>query len=111
MLRMSCASSCAWVAWYARCIAWMTLPEPRNSRALKNAWVVRWKMPAAYAPVPTPRNMYPSWETVEYANTRLMSHCLRAMVAANRAVRAPTPATVALATGESANSAPQRATR
>src|SRR5207248_11216922 len=38
-------------------------------------------------------------------------HCLRAIVAANRAVSAPTPATVALPTGASANSAPQRATR
>ncbi len=48
---------------------------------------------------------------VEYASTRLMSHCLSAMVAANSAVRAPIPATVALATGDSANSTPQRATR
>src|SRR6266705_1019591 len=40
-----------------------------------------------------------------------MSHCFRAMVAANSAVRAPTPATTALATGASANSTPQRATR
>src|SRR5207245_25569 len=71
IFRMSWASSCECVAWYAPCMAWITLPEPRNRRALKNAWVARWKMPAAYAPVPTPTNMYPSCETVEYASTRL----------------------------------------
>jgi hypothetical protein len=27
-------------------IPWMTLPEPRKRRALKNAWVPRWKIPA-----------------------------------------------------------------
>ena len=32
--------SCSW------CIAWMTEPAPRNSSALKKAWVKRWKMPA-----------------------------------------------------------------
>src|SRR5229473_2340438 len=53
--------------------------------------------------------MYPSCEMVEYASTRLMSHCLSAMVAANSAVSAPIPATVTLATGDSANSTPQRA--
>jgi len=37
--------------------AWMTAPEPRNSSALKNACVYRWKMPAAYAPTPIARNM------------------------------------------------------
>ncbi len=26
--------------------AWITDPEPRNSRALKKPWVKRWKMPA-----------------------------------------------------------------
>ena len=31
--------SCSW------CIAWMTEPAPRNSSALKKAWVNRWKMP------------------------------------------------------------------
>ena len=28
-------------------MAWITLPAPRKSRALKKAWVIRWKMPAA----------------------------------------------------------------
>ena len=37
--------------------AWMTMPAPRNSRALKNAWVSRWNMPAAYSPTPTAANM------------------------------------------------------
>src|SRR3989442_11090758 len=89
----------------------MTLPEPRNSSALKKACVTRWKMPALSAPVPTARNMYPSWEIVEYASTFLMSHCLSAIVAANSAVSAPTPATTALDTGAIANSRLQRATR
>ena len=39
-------------------------------------------MPAAYAPRPTAANMYPSWLTVEYASTRLMSVCTRPTVAA-----------------------------
>src|SRR5439155_3293357 len=89
----------------------MTLPEPRNSSALKNACVVRWNMPATYAPVPTPRNMYPSCETVEYARTFLMSHCFKAIVAANNAVSAPTPATTAEESGAMANSTLLRATR
>src|SRR5205807_10488811 len=37
--------------------AWMTLPAPRKSNALKNAWVTRWKTPAEKAPQPTPTNM------------------------------------------------------
>jgi hypothetical protein len=30
--------SCSW------CIAWMTEPAPRNSIALKKAWVKRWNI-------------------------------------------------------------------
>src|ERR671930_1317491 len=48
---------------------------------------------------------------VEYARTRLMSHCLSAIVAANKAVSAPTPATTSLEMGAMANSRLQRATR
>ena len=29
----------------------------RKSRALKKAWVIKWKMPAPYAPTPTPKNI------------------------------------------------------
>ena len=54
-------------------IAWITLPEPRNSSALKNACVIRWNIAAENAPTPAARNMYPSWLTVEYASTFLMS--------------------------------------
>ena len=32
--------SCSW------CMPWMTEPEPRNRRALKNAWVTMWKIAA-----------------------------------------------------------------
>jgi hypothetical protein len=49
-------------------MACMTLPAPRNSNALKKAWVNRWNIPPvipAKVPVPSPRNMKPSWLTVE----------------------------------------------
>ena len=36
MRRMSCSS----------CIPWITEPDPRNSRALKKAWVIMWKIAA-----------------------------------------------------------------
>jgi hypothetical protein len=45
--------------------AWMTEPEPRNKQALKKAWVKTWKIAAPNAPAPAPKNMYPSWLTVE----------------------------------------------
>ena len=47
IFRMSCSPP----------MAWMTLPEPRKRQALKKACVIRWKMPAAYAPTPMARNM------------------------------------------------------
>jgi hypothetical protein len=47
MLRMSCSPD----------IAWITEPEPRKRRALKKAWVARWKIAAAKAPTPQARNM------------------------------------------------------
>ena len=34
--RMSCSS----------CMPWMTEPDPRNSSALKKAWVTMWKIAA-----------------------------------------------------------------
>jgi hypothetical protein len=79
--------------------AWITEPLPRNSRALKKACVIRWKIPAANAPTPQASIMYPSWLTVEYARTFLMSFCVKAMVAAKMAVSAPTPAMTCIATG------------
>ena len=45
--RMSCSPS----------IPWITEPAPRNSSALKKAWVIMWKIAATYAPDPTARNM------------------------------------------------------
>jgi hypothetical protein len=68
-------------------------------------------MPAVYAADPTPMNMYPSWETVEYASTFLMSYCRSAIVAAKSAVIAPIPATTALESGAIAKSTLVRATR
>ncbi len=47
ILRMSCSPD----------MPWMTQPEPRKRRALKKAWVARWKMPATKAPTPQARNM------------------------------------------------------
>ncbi len=55
MRRMSCSPPRAWI----------TEPAPRNSKPLKKAWVIRWKMPAENAATPQARNMYPSWEMVE----------------------------------------------
>src|SRR5947209_6497576 len=66
-------------------------------------------MPAEKAPTPAPRNMYPSCETVEYANTFLMSVCARPMVAAKNAVAKPIAATQSMAAGECRNSADERA--
>ena len=37
--------------------AWITMPAPRKSSALKKAWVRRWYMPFEYAPIPTAANM------------------------------------------------------
>ena len=47
--------------------AWITEPAPRNSRALKNAWVNRWNSPAVYplSPRPSAATMYASCDTVE----------------------------------------------
>src|SRR5436305_543998 len=55
IFRMSCSPP----------IPWITEPEPRKRQALKNAWVKRWKTPAAKAPTPTAMNMKPSCDTVE----------------------------------------------
>ncbi len=77
---------------------------------MKKAWVKTWKTPAANAPTPSARNMYPNCDTVEYASTRLMSFCTRPMVAAKMAVSAPMMATVFIALGASTNSALERAT-
>jgi len=52
---MSCSSPTAWI----------TDPAPRNSRALKAAWVARWKTAKSYWDSPQAKTMYPSWEQVE----------------------------------------------
>ena len=54
---------------------------------------------AVYPRTPTARNMYPSWLTVEYASTRLMSGCMIATVPAASAVNPPTHATTVNASG------------
>jgi len=55
MLRISCSPE----------RAWMTEPAARKSRALKKAWVRRWKIPAVLGTNSQARNIYPNWETVE----------------------------------------------
>src|ERR671914_1911088 len=92
-------------------MACMTLPAARNIRALKKAWVTRWKMPTANAPTPTARNMYPSWLIVEYANTRLRSSWPAAESAAYTAVTSPTTATANRATSDASKMGKARATR
>src|SRR5262245_20905003 len=91
-------------------MAWITDPEQRKSRALKKACVNRWNTATQYAPTPAARNMYPSWLTVEYASTRLMSYCTSAIEAARIAVSAPTVATIVDVCGVNWNSAAERAT-
>jgi len=89
----------------------ITEPAPRKRQALKKAWVTRCRTPASYAPAPTPMNMYPSCETVEYARTFLMSVCAKPMIAAKSAVAAPTSITTAEVAGASANRYEVRAMR
>ena len=36
-----------------------------KSSALKKACVIRWNIPAPYAPADTPSTMYPIWDIVE----------------------------------------------
>src|SRR5213082_224863 len=96
--------SCSW--WQAR----ITEPDPRKRQALKNACVIRWKMPAQYTPTPTLMNMKPSWLTVEYARTFLMSYWKKPIDAANSAVRTPTTATTVIAGGLRAKRKLSRAT-
>src|SRR5712692_9701814 len=87
ILRMSCS----W--WQAR----MTEPDPRKRQALKKACVMRWKMPAQYAPTPTPMNMKPSCERVTEARTFLMSHWKKPIEAAKMAGRTPVKANTVMA--------------
>ena len=61
MQRMSCSS----------CMPWMTDPEPRNSSALKNAWVIMWKIAATYALRPDGEE-----HVAELADRRVGEHLL-----------------------------------
>ncbi len=46
MLYMFWGSMCSSVCSTPCSMPWMTEPEPRNSRALKKAWVTKWKAAA-----------------------------------------------------------------
>src|SRR5690349_16875112 len=100
ILRMSCS-------W---CIAMMAEPAPRNSTALKNAWVMRWNMATEYADAPSATVMYPSCDRVEYATTRLMSYCTTAISAMKKAVMPPITSTKDSAVSDSSNSGDMRDT-
>src|SRR5215207_10060310 len=91
-------------------MAMMTEPAPRNSSALKNACVIRWKIAAEYADTPSATVMYPSCESVEYATTRLMSFWTMPRNAMNSAVVAPITVTNDNAVSDSSNSGLIRAT-
>ena len=47
IFRMSCSPETAWI----------TLPAARKSKPLKNACVIKWKIPAVNAPTPQAKNM------------------------------------------------------
>ena len=100
ILRMSCSPPTAWI----------TDPAARNSRPLKNACVIRWKIAAENAATPQAMNMYPSCEIVEYASTFLISVCAMPIVAANNAVSVPMIATTVSAIGARSKITCDRAT-
>src|SRR3982751_6235521 len=91
-------------------MAMITEPAPRNRSALKKACVMRWNIAAEYAETPSATVMYPSWERVEYATTRLMSFCTMPRNAMNSAVVAPMMVTKASAVVDSSNRGLMRAT-
>ena len=43
----------------------MIAPALKNRSALKQAWVMKWKIAADHAPTPRARNIYPIWLMVE----------------------------------------------
>ena len=96
--------SCSW------CSAMITEPAPRNSSALKNACVIRWKIAAEYADTPSATVMYPSCDSVEYATTRLMSFWIIPRKPMNSAPVAPMIVTNASAVSDSSNTGLIRAT-
>jgi hypothetical protein len=61
--------------------------------------------------MPAAMNMNPSWLTVEYARTRLMSSCANAHVAADSAVTSPTMSTTVSAMPDASKSGALRTTR
>ena len=80
-------------------------PEPEKDEApSRRDLLPHWreelrKLAANVEPTPRPRNMKPSCEIVEYAQTRFMSYWAMPIVAARIAVRPPTQATVSRAWG------------
>src|SRR5665648_47412 len=101
-----------------RCVAWMTLPAQRNRSALKNAWLIRWNndtptasLASTIPSVPIPSIIYPSWDMVENASTRLRSFITIPIVEANNAVNPPTIATTRSEFGAARNIGNVRATR
>ena len=67
----------------------MTTPAVKKSKALKNAWFIRWKIAAWYWDIPQVKHIYPNWEQVEYAITFLRSYWNNPILEAKIAVLAP----------------------
>lgn len=68
---------------------WITLPEQRNSIALKKACVHMWNRANRGCPIPIEVTISPSCLVVEYATIFLMSCWTIAVEAANKAVIPP----------------------
>ena len=100
ILRMSCS-------W---CMPKITLPAPKNKRALKKAWVIKWKMAIGYAETPRAIVMKPNCDKVEYATTRLMSVYTMPKKPMNKAVMEPITKIKLRATSDSSNKGDMRLT-
>src|SRR5260370_1908497 len=63
IFRMSCSPPTAWI----------TDPAARKRRPLKNACVIKWKIPAENAPTPQAMNTYPICDPAEQPTTFSLS--------------------------------------
>ena len=91
-----------------------TMPTTRNRAALNSAWEMIMATPAIIAErVPSPHMAIrkPSWLTVPYASSSLMSYCRRARQAPMIIVIAPRVSTTGRQPGRSAKTGASRATR
>ena len=87
------------------------LPEERNACALYSEWAKMWTTARAKAPKPHSSIMKPICAMVEYARARLMLVCVSITTEPNRAVAAPTRASVSRTRGLAAKRGLRRTTR